>query len=57
MTIVRHKAFVCPGYAKHFFDHVAGKLDGVDSGFIVGPGSAELESFTFVYVIASSRFT
>jgi hypothetical protein len=57
VTIVRHKAFVCPGYAKHFFDHVAGKLDGVDSGFIVGPGSAELESFTFVYVIASSRFT
>ena len=37
-----------PDDAKHFFDHVARELDGVDSVLIVGPASAKHEFFKFV---------
>ena len=37
-----------PDDAKHFFDHVARELDGVDSVLIVGPASAKHEFVEFV---------
>ena len=38
-----------PDDARHFFDHVARELDGVDSVLIVGPASAKHEFFKFVH--------
>src|SRR5260370_2270535 len=38
-----------PDDAKHFFEHVARELDGVDSVLIVGPASAKHEFVKFVH--------